>query len=173
MRIILIPVDFSATSKNVLRYAAAFVKDAAAERIILLKSRYISVYAQLLPSADYIQLNAADIEAERQEKEKQLKFIAQKLLRQCHFPVKVETAISELPLLRAIRQVIEQERPDLLLTGSDAAAPDGYSSVGAEVISIAKTSSVPVMIIPASVPYHPITKAVVPCDFAAFPGWRC
>lgn len=65
MKTLLIPIDFSDTSENVIQYAADFVKDAAVDQIILLKSYSLSMFAQLLPSADYVQMNATDIEEER------------------------------------------------------------------------------------------------------------
>ncbi len=165
MKTILIPVDFSDTSANVLRYAAAFVKAISADRIILLKTHYVSLFAELLPSADFVQVNAEDMVNERQGIEKRLQFIAQKLMRKCSCPVKVETAISDLPLLRAVHQLIEEEQPYLLLIGSDANPLNDSSVIGELVIDIAKTSTVPVMIIPAGAKYQPIKRALVPCDF--------
>src|SRR6202790_3436185 len=72
MKTLLIPIDFSAATENVLKYAADFSCDTHIERIILLKSFYVSLYAQLLPSADFVQLSAEDIDGERQKVEEDL-----------------------------------------------------------------------------------------------------
>jgi nucleotide-binding universal stress UspA family protein len=167
MKTLLIPIDFSDTSGNVIRYATDFVKDVHVERIILLKSYYTSMFAQLLPSVDYVQVNAEEISDERQKVESHVRFIAHKLLKKCNFSVKVESGISELPLLRAIHEVINTERPDLIMIGSDHSYSEGHSPIGEEVVSIAKTSTAPVLIIPAGLRYQNIKKALVPCDFAA------
>jgi nucleotide-binding universal stress UspA family protein len=167
MKTLLIPIDFSDTSANVIRYATDFVKDVHVGRIILLKTYYTSMAAQLLPSIDYVQVNAEEIADERQKVESHVKFIAHKLLKKCNFSTVVESGISELPLLRAIHEVINAEDPDLIMIGSDHSTREVHSPIGEEVISIAKTSTVPVMIIPAGLHYQNIKKALVPCDFAA------
>jgi nucleotide-binding universal stress UspA family protein len=167
MKTLLIPIDFSDTSGNVIRYATDFVKDVPVERIILLKSYYTSMAAQLLPSPDFVQMDAQEISDERQKVESHVKFIAHKLLKKCNFSVKVESGISELPLLRAIHEVINTERPDLIMIGSDHGSREGHSPIGEQVISISKTSTVPVLIIPSSLRYQNIKQALVPCDSAA------
>jgi nucleotide-binding universal stress UspA family protein len=167
MKTLLIPIDFSATSGNVIRYATDFVKDIPVERIILLKSYYTSMAAQLLPSADFVQLNAQEISDERQKIESHVKFIAHKLLKKCSVSIRVESGISELPLLRAIHETIDAERPDLVMIGSDYSAGEGHSPIGEQVIPISKASTAPVLIIPAGLRYQPIKQALVPCDFSA------
>ena len=84
MKTLLIPIDFSDTSGNVIRYATDLVKDVPVERIILLKSYYTSMAAQLLPSIDYVQMSAEEISDERQKVESHVKFIAHKLLKKCN-----------------------------------------------------------------------------------------
>ena len=53
------------------------------------------------------------------------------------------------------------------MIGSDHSSREVHSPIGEEVISIAKTSAVPVMIIPSGLRYQNIKQALVPCDFAA------
>ncbi|HEY0176131.1 MAG TPA: universal stress protein [Pedobacter sp.] len=166
MKTILIPVDFSETSTNALKYIAELIKDIEIERIILLKSFYKSVYEQLLPSPDFIQLSAEDIQNERNAINAQLQSLTESLLKKCNPSIKIKTAVSELPLLRSVHQLIEDEHPDLLVLGSDNLSQQTASYIGQHVISIARTSPVPVLIIPADVTYQKIKKALVPCDFA-------
>ena len=89
------------------------------------------------------------------------------MLKKCSSSVKVESGISDLPLLRAIHEAIDAERPDLIMIGSDHSSREGHSPIGEQVISISKTSTVPVLIIPAGLHYQNIKQALVPCDFAA------
>jgi nucleotide-binding universal stress UspA family protein len=167
MKTILVPVDFSETSGNALKYAADFSCDIDVDRIILLKSVYLSMYAQLLPSADFVQLTAVDIDAARAEAQGQLTVIGHKFIKACDQSIKVETAISELPLLRAIHQVVEEQKPNLLIVGSGGSSFLDDSYIGGQVVAITRTSAIPVLIIPANVKYQKIEKALVPCDFAA------
>ena len=84
MKTILIPVDFSDTSTNALKYATELIKDIPVEKIILLKSFYKSVYEQLLPSADFIQLSTEDIWLERNEVNEQLRSLTDSILKKCN-----------------------------------------------------------------------------------------
>jgi nucleotide-binding universal stress UspA family protein len=165
MKTLLIPIDFSGTSSNVLKYAVEFSKDTAVERIILLNNYYVSIYEQLLPSADYVQLSADEINEERQNIDDRLKAIGRKLAKKCSPSIKIETAASELPLLRAIHQMTDQEKPHMLMIGSDNNLDESY--IGEQVIAIAKTSNIPVLIVPARAKYKKIKLALVPCDFNA------
>ncbi|MDB5131066.1 MAG: universal stress protein [Mucilaginibacter sp.] len=166
MKTLLIPVDFSEISGNMLRYIVGFAADAKVERIILLKSAYISIYAELLPSADFVQLSADDIIDERKKTKADLDALCHKLLKKLGQPIKINIAVSELPLLRAIHQVIDQEHPYMVLLGSDKTVLENDSYMAEQIIAIAKTSTVPVLIVPDCVTYEKIELALVPCDFA-------
>ena len=167
MKTILVAVDFSDTCANALKYAENFSKDIDVDRIILLKSVYISLYAQLLPTADFVQLSSSDIVQTRQHTLSQLTAISEKLLTKCHPDLKIESIISELPLLRAIHKLVEDEQPSLLIVGSNEDAGQENYDIGEQLIAIAKTSPIPVLVVPAGVSYKRATKAVVPCDFSA------
>jgi nucleotide-binding universal stress UspA family protein len=165
MKTLLIPIDFSGTSSNVLKYAVEFCKDTGVQRIILLNNYYVSIYEELLPSPDFVQMSADEINEERQNVDERLKSIGRKLAKKCGTSIKIETTVSELPLLRAINQTIDQEDPDILMIGSDDNRDESY--IGEHVIAIAKTSTIPVYIVPANVKYQKIKEALVPCDFDA------
>lgn len=167
MKTILIPVDFSETSTNAIRYAAELSKDTAIERIILLKSCYLSVYAQLLPSADFVQISDDDIRQDRQKDEALLNAISKELVQKAKPGIKVETAISDDSVLRAIHQMIEKQHPGLVLIGSANPSHPNESYIGQQAVAIAKTSPVPVLIVPSNAQYQKIENALVPCDFTA------
>lgn len=165
MKTILIPVDFSFTSSNALQYIADASEDIDTERIILLKTHYISVYSHIIPSAEYGQSNAEFIMEERQEIEDHLRSTGRELLKKCKPGVQVEVAVSDLPILRAIHDMIKDYQPQLLVLGSDA---DGYEShIGEYVIEITQISTTPVLIIPTTSRYQKLDSILVPCDFDA------
>jgi hypothetical protein len=167
MKTLLVPVNFSGSSENIIQYAADFSCDTHVERIILLKSFYVSMYAQLLPSADFVQVSAEDINEERQVEVEKLKELGHKLLKKCLPTIKIKTAISELPLLRAVHQALADEQADVVMIGTDKALYENDSYISEQIIAIAKTSTRPVMIVPNHIRYKKIEEAVVPCDFAA------
>jgi nucleotide-binding universal stress UspA family protein len=167
MRTVLIPVDLSDTTENVLQYAADFCVDTNVERVILLKCCYVSVYEQLLPSPDFVQLSANDIAEERNTLEAGLKAMGHNLLKNCKNCVDIHTVLSELPMVRAIHQQIIDKQPNLVMIGSDNTSNERNDSLDEQIVAIAKTSPIPVMVIPANAKYKKIEQAVVPCDFTA------
>jgi nucleotide-binding universal stress UspA family protein len=165
MKTILIPVDFSSTSDHVLQYIADASEDIDIGRIILLQTHYHSVYSHDLSSAPYGQSDADFIMEERTEVEQDLRITGQKLLKKCKPGVQVEIAISDLPLLRAIHDMIKDHQPDLLLLGSHNQGYEG--DIGESIMDITQISTIPVLIIPTTSEYHKLDSILVPCDFGA------
>jgi nucleotide-binding universal stress UspA family protein len=160
MKTILIPVDFSNTSSNALQFIADLNQDIDIERIILLKTHYVSIYSSIIPSG-YGQSNAEYILQERTETEEQLNLTGSELIKKCRPDVKIEIMTSELPILRAIHDAIRDQKPTLLLLGSDAS--DDESPIGEYTIEIAQISKIPVLIIPSASHYKKVEGVLVPC----------
>jgi len=165
MKTLLIPVDFSGTCSNAIRYVLGMMKDIEIGRIILLKTFYKSYYEQILPSADFVQLSTEDIENERRLVDGQLEELTTSLMSHCNPSIEVEISTSELPLLRAVVDLIEEKKPDLIVLGSDDPHGMEESYIGQLIIPIAKASVVPVLIVPAHVSYTRVAQTLIPCDF--------
>ncbi|MBE9463464.1 universal stress protein [Dyadobacter subterraneus] len=166
MKTILIPVDFSNTSSNALQFIADLNQNIDIEKIILLKTHYVSIYSSIIPSG-YGQSNAEYILQERTETEEQLTLTGQQLLKRCKAGVQIEVAVSDLPILRAIHDMIRDQSPTLLVLGSDASNDE--SPLGEYVIEIAQISSIPVLIIPSASKYRKVERVLVPCGAGAIP----
>jgi nucleotide-binding universal stress UspA family protein len=167
MRTILIPIDFSDTTENLLQYASDFCVDNKVERVILLKCYYVSSYEQLLPSPDFVQVSADDIVSEKKALDEQLQAAGRQLQKNCKNCFDIQTAFSDLPLARAIHKQIADKQPNLVMMASDKTSDESNSRSAEQIIVIAKTSPIPVMIIPSNVKYKKIEQALVPCDFTA------
>lgn len=165
MKTLLIPVDFSPTSENAIRFAAEWSKAYEYNRIILLKTFYNSVFDDIALSSDYMNVDKEYGVKEREESADQLQYLCRMMAAEVSKDVRIMKATSELPLLRAIREVIEQENVDAIIAGSDHHSYSSASFVSGNVIAIAKASPVRVLIVPANYTYKPIEKALVPCDF--------
>jgi len=166
MKTILIPIDFSTATQHVLDYVSAASKDIKIERVILLTSMYTSVYQQIVFSAEYMCLNESNFEIERRGILDHIENLCLEFTEKIDFHTKVEKAITELPLINAISQLIRQEKPDMLVLNSDQANPDaGY--IGKNVIPIVKSSTIPILIIPSNAHYQKFRSALIPIDFQA------
>lgn len=166
MKTILIPVDFSEPSNHAVHYAADLSNQRNIEKIVLFTHYYVSFFEQIYPTADYVQCGQAEFRDRKHELMHQLELLKADVLKRLNPGVAVAVKLSESPLLRAVLEVIEEVRPDVLILGSNSKDYSGeVSSIGHEMIEIAKVSPVPVMIIPPKAQYEPLKNALVACDF--------
>lgn len=165
MKTLLIPVDFTATSDNAVSFAAQWCTHYDYTRIILLKTHYDTLFDDLSVSAEYARVSHDYRLHEREEAVERLEEICRNLAGKVAPHIKVFTAESELPLLRAIMEVVEMERPDMIMVGSDNYSYTSGSFISGNVIAIAKASPVRVMIVPAHYEYRQVHEVLVPCNF--------
>jgi hypothetical protein len=163
MKTLLIPVDFSDTTMNAIEFAAGYSKQFQYDRILLLKSFYNSVFESVVMSAEYGGVGTDYKANEHEDAEKWLAGLSRELSLKIQ-KAEVVAITSELPLMRAIAQVIEEEDPRTILVGSDNNAYDNDSYVGSHVIPIAKASPINVLIVPAGVSFQTIERVLIPVD---------
>jgi nucleotide-binding universal stress UspA family protein len=164
MKKILIPIDFTRSSNNAIAYAVALSKNNPIKQIILVVNVYITEFEQLLPTADFIQFAVDKAQALNGQLSTQFENLKASVLKKLDPRVRVSFILSKMPLLLSIRELIKQEKPDLLLIGSDHAGATEESYISNHLIKIAKVSTVPVLIIPALSRYQEVQKALVPFD---------
>lgn len=165
MKTMLIPVDFTATSENAVSYAVEWCKAYDYKRIILLKTLYDSMFDSLIPSVDYVHVSQDYMAKERDESMEKLRAMCRELIAKVDPEIKVCFAVSELPLLRSIHEIMESEKPELIVVGTDNYSYSSESFVAGNAIEIAKTSPVRVLMVPAHYQYQPVKEALVPVDF--------
>lgn len=162
MKTLLIPIDFTDTALNTLDFAASWSQKYGYDRIILLKSFYDSVFEDVITSAEYVQFNQEHRSNIREEITEQLHAFCVQLAQKTG--IKVLTATSELPLLRAILEVINTEDPELIIVGSDHLNHSSNSPVSDNVTRIARLSPIRVLVVPAAYKYEPVKEALVPIN---------
>jgi nucleotide-binding universal stress UspA family protein len=160
MKTILIPVDFTGTSDNALEFALAWCRNFEYNHIIILKTFPSSIFENVLPTTEYINVSQ---EHRKNEMEK-LRQRRQTLINLLDPNVKVSIAISEKPLLRSIIDILENEKTELIVLGSDHFDHSINSFISSQIIQIAKASPVNVLIVPSICKYQVIQKILVPLD---------
>lgn len=163
MRTLLVPVDFTPTSDNAVDYAAGFCRQFNYQRIILLKSFYDTVFDEVVMAAEYGGVSADFRSKEHEHANERLEQLGKKLMSQ-NENLQVIAITSELPIMRAIAQVISDEEPRAILVGSDNNAYDSDSYVSGHVIQIARSSPVNVIVVPAGQLFEPIKEVLIPVD---------
>jgi nucleotide-binding universal stress UspA family protein len=162
MKTILLPVDYSAASQNAARYIAELsaLPEYQIGRIILLNSYFVSIYEQILPTPDFVQVGEQEIREKRGGFRRHLLDVMDEIMPLAGQAVTIETMESDEPLLRSILNAVAFRKPDLLVIGSGE-----DSEVSEHVIGIARISPVPVLIIPPGKLFNGIHKVLLPCDF--------
>ncbi len=167
MKTLLIPVDFTAASVNAINFAAEWSVKYNYERIILLKSFYTSMYQSVIMGGEFANVDQNYLNKSRAHEKEQLNNICKELDEKTGSNIKVQAAVTELPLLRSIVHIVKTEQPVMILLGIDISAYSNESLISGNVISIAKISPVRVLIIPKDYKYTAVEKALVPCNFDA------
>ena len=167
MKTLLVPVDFTSASENAINFAAEWSIKYCYERIILLKTFYSSMYENLIMSAEYANVNKESLNINREAEIEMLNILCRSLDKKTGNGIRVQTAVSELPLLRSIIEIIKYEKPEMILVGSDTINNLNEAFISGNVISIAKLSPVRVLIVPSNYSYRPVHEALIPCDFNA------
>ncbi|MBE7171527.1 MAG: universal stress protein [Williamsia sp.] len=165
MKTLLLPVDFTATSANAVAFAIEWCKKYGYERMILLKTFYDSMYENLIVAAEYNNVNQDYLNRQRQEAIEELQALCRRVAAEVGHGTKVITAVSEFPLLRGIFEVIQNEKPELIIVGSDNHDYSSSSIIAGNVISIAKASPVRVLVVPADARYQPVEQVLLPYNF--------
>lgn len=165
MKTLLLPVDFTAASQNAINFAAIWSKKYQYERIILLRSFYTSMYENVIMAGEFANVDEHYLNQRREAEKEQLSVIGGQLSQMTGGKIKVISAVSELPLIRSILEIIRREEPVMILLESDKTHQPGETLIAANVIGIARVSPVRVLIVPEGYFYQPIHNVIVPFHF--------
>lgn len=165
MKTLIIPVDFTPASQNAVDFAVEWAKKYLYQRIILLRSFYSSMYENMIMSADFCNVNEEYLNKKRNDEKELLNQLCREVDQKTGEGIRVQTAISELPLVRSIIELIKDEKPEMILLGSDSSYEGNEAFVAGNVIQIARVSPVRVLIVPENYHYKAVEKALVPVDF--------
>src|ERR1700749_1527952 len=102
MKTYLVPVDFSETSINAAKFAAALSHQTDVKQIILLNAYYVSPYETVLPNPDMVLLREEEIEENAADRIRKLEKIKKQLQKLVKTGVEVTTHLNRSHLLRAV-----------------------------------------------------------------------
>jgi nucleotide-binding universal stress UspA family protein len=167
METYLVPVDFSEAAFNAADFAAQLSHQSDVTTIILMNAYYISPYETMFPDPNMLMLRQEEIEEEAVDRIDQLEKLKRKLTKQVRDGVQIQVRLNRSHLLRAIVDVVVQDKADLVIIGSigNSTVREGSINIGSHVIKISKASPVPVIVVPPNYQYQLIDEAVIACDF--------
>jgi len=168
MKTYLVPVDFSDAAFNAANFAARLSHQTEIATIILMNAYYISPYETMLPNPDMVMLREEEIEESAKERIGDLEKLKDQLAMQVRDGVEIKTRLNRSHLLRAVVDVVEEDKVDMVVIGSigNSTVREGTTNkIGDHVIEVSKASPAPVMVIPPDYRYQLIKEAVIACDF--------
>ena len=165
MKTLLIPFDFTSASENAINFAVEWSKKYQYKRIILLRSFYTSMYENVIMAGEFANVDQHYLNKTREAEKEQLSVRCRHLNESIGEGMTVQSAVSELPLIRSILKIIKQEEPVTMLLGSDKLQRSGTALISANIINIARISPVRVLIVPAEYTYQAIRNVIVPFQF--------
>jgi len=168
MKTILVPVDFSEASSGAVDYAVHWAKHYGYSQIILFKVHYESFMDYISTLGIGYSFMGKDASTQyRKASNKLLKNLQKKAVSQLtgQDNIQIRTATSDLPLMRAIIEILLQH-PDiqLITVGSDHTRSSEPGFITTSIVKIARISPVKVLIVPEGYRYTSIKKILVPCD---------
>jgi nucleotide-binding universal stress UspA family protein len=167
MKTYLVPVDFSEAAFNAADFAAQLSHQSDVTTIILMNAYYISPYETMFPDTNMLMLRQEEIEEEAIDRINQLEKLKRKLTNQVREGVKIQVRLNRSHLLRAVVDVVAEDKADMVIIGSigNSTVREGSINIGSHVIKISKASPVPVIVVPPDYRYQLIDEAVIACDF--------
>jgi nucleotide-binding universal stress UspA family protein len=160
MKTLLVPVDFSAPSNNAAAYAVGLANDREFNEIVLTANLHVSLFEQIIPSPDLIQVSKEDCQSRKELLMQQFETLKSQLLKKLNPDIIVRIIISELPLVRSVLEQVVKDKACLVIIGSNSNTVK-ESFTGRQVIELAKVIPVPVLIVPPESTYQPIVHALV------------
>ncbi len=161
MHTILVPTDFSTTARNAAVYAVGLAKQVGAKKIVLYNSYQAPVGID--PMVPAIQL--LDIDLLKKSSEDGLEQFKSQLKATVADHIPMDT-LSEFSLLAAgLDEVCKKVEADLIVMGITGGGALEENLVGSNTISVAKHSTVPVIIVPANASFTPIKEVLLACDY--------
>lgn len=162
MNTILLPTDFSSTSKNAIAYAIQLAKSFDAKKIVLYHAFQIPVTGD--PIVPMVQM--VDYESIKEANEENLQHLTAEVkasVAESGIAVASLCELNELP--DGVADACTKYGADLVITGITEANKIEETLIGTNAISIAKQTTVPVIIVPDGAVYTPYKNVLFACDF--------
>ncbi|MDH6253335.1 nucleotide-binding universal stress UspA family protein [Chryseobacterium sp. H1D6B] len=164
MRTILVPVDFTATTENAVRFAAEWAAQYDYRHIILLKTSKESEFDYLHIAEGHAFVNEENVNSLLERTQLLLNKLSS-IITEKSAHLKVSTAVSDWTITKSINDLLkDQPSVELIILGSDDQASSSESFVSENIISIARTSPVRTLIVPNGYRYNIVKNILIPCD---------
>lgn len=160
MDTLLLPTDFSATALNAGKYALQLAAQVGATRLVLYHSYEIPVTIDPMTPG----LQMLDVEGMKTASEEGLESFKQQLAPFAN-GITLDTFNEYGALTDGLDEVCKKMNAGLVVMGITGGGILEEKLVGSNAVSVAKHTSVPVIIVPATVSFTPVEQIMLTSDF--------
>lgn len=157
MKKILVPIDFSETSKYAADFAVDLAKKSKAE-IVFLHSMHFNYYNEF-PQGGAVGLTAVMDEVRKSVEERLDSFVAQ-----YEKDIKATKVLSGLHLLEAVKENVVDQEVGLVVLGTEGSSGWEEFLIGSNTERIVRWVDCPVIAVPSKAKFDGIHKILVPID---------
>ena len=158
MNAIIATTDFSASSANAVRYAAAFA-DATGARLVLF---HHFIYPAPATDVPFLQ-PLVYVDEMSASHERHLADIRAELLKV--FPkLDISTVVRSLSLQEDLEELFHEEEADIVVMGTKAHSPLSSVLLGSVSSKTIRRGKLPVLLVPECCSYHTVQKILFPSD---------
>lgn len=161
MKTILIPTDFSDTSRNAARYALALADQIKASRIVLYNAFQAPVSVD--PMVPTVQL--LDMDLMKKSSEEGLQQFKSELKSEPFGNIEIDTFSEYNVLTGGINDLAKAVAADFIVMGITGGGAVTETLIGSNAVSVSLHSTIPVIIVPPDASFKKINQVVLACDF--------
>ena len=158
MKTILVPVDFSATSENAVKYAIGLAKYTGA-KLLLAHAYSIPVMTSEIPQAPIISYDELEEENNRRMESLKLEIIKKEPMLTIEYIV-----IAGFPV-EGINELAEKENPDFIVMGIKNLSKTEEIIIGSTSVNVAKKNKGAVLIVPEGAEFKIPKRIALACDY--------
>ncbi|MFC4232050.1 universal stress protein [Parasediminibacterium paludis] len=163
MKTILIPTDFSATSKNAALYAIGLAKQVGATKLVLYNA-YEAVIPSISIDPTVPSIMPLDIETYKNISETGLKTFTAAISHACDASITIEQLCNLNTLVNGISEAVTETGADVVVMGITGGNALEESLIGSNTVDVAKAITVPMIIVPPNAVFENIEEITLAVD---------
>lgn len=157
MKKILVPIDFSEVSGYAANFAIEMAKKSDAQ-IIFLNSAHFNYFV------DFPVGYGVNIHSVVEDVADAMEIRMKEFIEALKTNVSIESKISHLHLLEAVKEIQEEESIDLIVMGTNGSTGWSELIVGSNTEKVVRRAKCPVISVPTTIPFDSIKKILVAID---------
>lgn len=163
MKTILFPTDFSSPALDALKYTVELCDKISASKLIIYHSFEIS-HPEMIMLTDILIPLPVQINELKTEANQNLRSLDSTLLPLVNKGITIEFITDERPLVRALKEILEAAKVDLIALGLSGVGNNGKNIVGKNTSRIMNECDISTLIIPKNAAYKNIGKSMLACE---------